>query len=109
MRAPTLFPILLLAGCLGPNISDICFTNDLARLDLCDVDYDAEDEEDILEECNQAAGYAQGKGCAGEALAVAKCFEDVYATNPDCEDIAEEEDVCSYEVGRLNGCLDRGF
>lgn len=104
MRA---LPFLLLAGCLGPNVTDICYTNRIAELDLCDIDYDAEDEEDYTESCQQDAGYVHAMGCAGEAMVYAKCAEKVYATNPDCEDIGEELDICSYELGRLNGCLDR--
>lgn len=99
--------LLLLVGCLGPNISDDCVANTIADLEACDADLDANAREDIAEVCEQAAGYARGIGCAAEAASLEKCRAEVFALRPDCEDVNEELDICAYEQGLFNGCLDR--
>ena len=102
-----IFSLLFLVACLGPDVRDDCVSNQVAEFDACEIDLDANAREDIAEVCAQAAGYARGIGCASEAQKLEKCRAEVFSLSPDCADLDEDLDICSYEQGLLNGCLDR--
>lgn len=106
-----LFPVALLAGCLQPNITKICVENATLQNDLCDIETDAEQEEQIVENCENNAGDAVGRKCAGEAAAYSRCLNRVLKDANDCdEELFEDIDrECAYEAGLVQGCYEFGF
>lgn len=106
-----LAPLVLLVGCLQPNTTNLCVENATLQNDLCDIETDAEEEEQILESCERNAGDAVGRNCAGEAAAYARCVNRVLRDANDCdEDLFNDIDrECAFEAGRAAGCYDFSF